>query len=119
MAALHNDGTIPYASRVLTINSVAYVADNISVNRPTNTIRRTNELGEPSGSVGVAQHPTMSATVQLATTATVEPQSGNTTSAITFDSVIGAEVWYVTGVDRTEVKDGEKKIALTFIKKIN
>lgn len=120
MSALHNDGTVQYASRVLSINSVNYVADNITVNRPVKRILRTNELGEPSGSVGVADFVTGSATLQLASGSTAEPQSGSTyTFTVTFDTAIGAETFYVSGVDRSENKDAEKKINIQFIKKYN
>ena len=118
MTAQFNDGTVQYGSRVLTINAVAYVADNISVNRPSKTIKRTNELGEPSGSVGVPDFVEGSATLQLATGSTVEPPAGQTFAA-TFDSVIGAETFFVMSPGRVEQKDSEKKINITFIKKYN
>lgn len=118
MAAVYNDGTIQYATRVLTINSVAYVADSVSVNRPTKAIDRTNQLGEPSGSVGVADFVTGTATVQLAADDTVEPENGQT-FASTFDATIGAETFYVTNVGRAESKDSEKKVTISFKKKYN
>lgn len=115
----YNDGTVQYGSRILTINAIAYVADNISVTRPTKAIDRTSEIGEPSGSVGVKDFETMSATVQIASGSTAEPLIGNTTSAITFDATIGAETFFVTSVARAESKDAEKKFNLTFKKKYN
>lgn len=114
----YNDGTVQYGSRVFTINSVAYVADNISVNRPTKEIERTNQIGEPSGSVGVAGFVSGSATLQLASGATVEPTAGQT-FAVTFDSGIGAETFFVTSPSRAETKDGEIKLNITFKKKYN
>lgn len=113
-----NDGTVQYGSRVLTIGGVAYVADNITVNRPTKPIERTNEIGEPSGSVGVAGFVTGSATIQLASSSTVEP-AGGATFTVTFDGTIGAETFYTTSPARTENKDAEKKINITFTKKYN
>lgn len=118
MAAVYNDGTVQYGSRVLTFNSVAYVADNINVNRPTKAIDRTQQLGEPSGSVGIADFATLSATLQLAADATAEPQCGMLSAAVTFDATIGAEQFYLTNVGRAEVKDGEKKINVTAKKKV-
>lgn len=113
-----NDGTVQYASRVLTINGVAYVADNITVNRPTKKIERTNEIGEPSGSVGVAGFVTGSATLQKASSSTAEPQGGYT-FAVTFDATIGAETFFVSSPGRTENKDAELKFNVTFEKKYN
>lgn len=118
MAAQFNDGTVQYASRVLTIASVPFVADNISVNRPSKSIKRTNELGEPSGSVGVADFVEGSATLQLATGSVAEPQAGQTFT-ITFDATIGSETFYIMSPGRVEQKDSEKKINVTFIKKYN
>lgn len=118
MSAQYNDGTVQYGSRVLTINAVTYVADNISVTRPTKEIERSNEIGEPSGSVGVPGFVNGSATLQLASGSTAEPQGGMTFT-VTFDSAIGAETFYVTGPGRVENKEGEKKINITFKKKIN
>jgi hypothetical protein len=116
MAATYNDGTVAYGSRVITINSVAFVADNINVTRPTKAVDRTNELGEPSGSVGIADFVTMTAQLQLADTL-VEPENGQTTAALTFDTSIGAETFFVTSVGRAEVKDGETKVNVSFKKK--
>jgi hypothetical protein len=118
MAATYNDGTVQYGSRSLTINAVAYVADNITVNRPSKAVDRTNNLGEPTGSVGIADFVTGSCTLQLAADATAEPTNG-LTFATTFDSGIGSETFYLTSVSRAEVKDGEKKINVTFKKKYN
>lgn len=117
MAAVYNDGTVNYGTRVLTIATVAYVSDNVSVNRPTKAIDRTNALGEPSGSVGVADFITGSATVQL-TTDGVEPENGQTFTE-TFDTSTGAETFYVTSVSRAESKDAEKKVTINFKKKYN
>ena len=47
MAAAYNDGSLPYGSQVLNINSVNYVAEQIDVSRPTKKIKRYNAVGEP------------------------------------------------------------------------
>lgn len=119
MSAVYNDGTVQYGSKVLTINSVAYAADNITVNRPTKAVDRTNELGEPSGSVGIADFVTVSATLQLASGSTAIPPLGSVTAATTFDAAVGAEVFYTTSVSQAFVKDGETKVNWTGKKKIN
>jgi hypothetical protein len=118
MAAFKNDGSIPYGSKVLTINSVAYVAENFDVTRDAKTIDRENEVGEPSGQIGIATVPTATATLQLATTSTVQPLQGNTCS-VTCDSVIGAETWIVWTTSRVFAKDEAQKITVTFRKQIN
>ena len=118
MSAFKNDGTIPYGSRVLSIAAVSYVADNIEVQRPSKTIERTNEIDEPSGQVSYAGFVTGTATLQLATTSTAQPAAGAEFSA-TFDSGIGSETFYVTDVGRSESKESEKKVNISFRKKYN
>lgn len=119
MSAPWNDGSIPYGSRVLTINSVAYVANNIRIRRPAKTIKRTNEIDEPTGSVGVSDFVEGTAELQLATSSTAEPQNGMTFGPITFDAAIGAETFIVQSPERGEEKASDKKMNISFIKKYN
>lgn len=133
----YNDGTVQYGSRLLVIKQQDYVsagtpgttyltavADNITVNRPTKAIDRTDQIGEPSGSVGVKDHENGSATLQLSSSAAKEPIIGHilptdgTVNAF-FDATIGSEVWYITSIARVEGKDAEKKFNVTFKKKYN
>jgi hypothetical protein len=116
MSASWNDGAspIPYGSRVLTINSVAYVADQITVTRPTKKILRTNELDEPAGSIGVPDFETGSATLQLATGSTAIPTRGLT---FTTTFAVSAETFYVDNVTQPESKGEVKQVQITFTKK--
>lgn len=131
MSAAYNDGTVQYGSRIWIVKASdgstahdTYVADNISVNRPTKPLKRTNELGEPSGSVGVPDFVEGSAVFQLASSSTKEPLNGcqiicNTTVNAQLDSGIGSETFFISHVSRAETKDGEKKFNINFIKKYN
>lgn len=87
MAATYNDGSIPYGSVVLNVNSVNYVAENVTITRPIKQIKRMNEAGEPTGSVGVADFVEGSATLQSATTNTVDPSGGFTLASENFKIV--------------------------------
>ena len=78
MAALWNDGSIPYGSEVLTINSVTYIAENVSFDNPSVVQQRRNEVNEPTGSFGVQDFVTGSATLQKAATGTSVPTPGLT-----------------------------------------
>ena len=78
MAALWNDGAIPYGSEVLTIDSVTYIAENLSFDNPSVVVQRRNEVNEPTGSFGVQDFVTGSATLQKATTGTAVPTPGLT-----------------------------------------
>lgn len=131
MSAAYNDGTVQYGSRVIVLKDAdgsttfdTYVADNINVRRPTKLIKRTNEIGEPSGSVGVPDFIEGSATFQLATSSTKEPVAGkkvicdNAINAY-LDTTIGSETFFIHSVERVEGKDNEKKFNVSLIKKYN
>ena len=125
MAALKNDGTIPYGSKVLTAGASAggsggttYVADNIELTRSTGAILRTNELGEPSGRVLFKNDvDSFTCTLQLSTTSTVPPSLGWETT-VTFDATSGSEIWYVDKLGSSFTKDGETKVSATFVDKL-
>lgn len=132
MAAVYNDGTVQYGSRSWVIHASlgppvergTYVCDNITINRPTKAVDRTNQLGEPSGSVGIADFVTGSATVQLVDSNAKEPQCGDRIICdgeigynVNLDATIGDESFFITSANRVEVKDAEIKINITFKKK--
>lgn len=118
MSAFKNDGTVQYGSRVLTINSVAYIADNCTVSRPGKTIERTNEIDEPNGQVSYAGFVTGSATLQLASSSTVIPVQGLEFTT-TWVTSIGAETFYLDSIDQPEDQAVEKKVNVNFRKKYN
>ena len=62
----------------MTINSVTYIAENISFDNPSTVVQRRNEVNEPTGSFGVQDFVTGSATLQKAATGTVVPTPGLT-----------------------------------------
>lgn len=131
MAALYNDGTVVYGSMSVKVRQVNgtdqrgtanYVLDNLTINRPTKAVDRTNELGEPSGSVGIADFVTGSATSQIADTGTTNPEIQNG-DRIFFDGTDNAhlvgttdEKFFITSVSRAMTKDGEVKLNLNLKK---
>src|SRR5262245_61490900 len=96
---LINDGTVQYGARVLTINSVTYVDENHQATRPSTIIERRNELNEPSGQVAIADFVTGSASLQLATGATVTPPLGET---FTTTFLAAAETFFISQVGQPE-----------------
>ena len=46
---------LPYGSRVVTIGSVGYIANNYSVSQSLNVIERQDSLGAPNGAIGIQQ----------------------------------------------------------------
>lgn len=133
MAATRNDGTVQYGSAVLAIGVITagspptvgsttnYVADNISISRPSKTIERTNEIDEPSGQVSYPGFVTGSATIQLATSSTLVPFHGKGFSLNSGfdpdnDADTDAEVFYIDSVEQPISKDAERKVNITFRK---
>lgn len=99
--------TLPYGSRVLTIDSVAYIANNFSVSQSLNVIERTTELGAPNGAVGIRTARTGSAQLQLATVSTAIPEAGDELGA---DSV----TYFITEVSKPEEAQGFKVVDISF-----
>ncbi|MDB6026300.1 MAG: hypothetical protein JWM68_2523 [Verrucomicrobiales bacterium] len=126
MSAPFNDGAIPYGSRILSITNanmgtpaaVDAIAENISLTRPSTAIERKGILDEPTGAVIVAGFVTGSATLQLATSASIPPNLGATFMS-TFDSVTGSESFYVSEVGIPETQGDAKKVTISFRKKYN
>jgi hypothetical protein len=119
-----NDGAVQYGTRVLTIGSAAngtggttYVAENFSVNRPTKTIERFNEVDELNGQVTYVAPVTGSATLQLAASATPEPLLG-WEFQVTLDAGVGSETYYLSDVGRAEGQGTERKINVSFRKRV-
>lgn len=112
MAATYNDNSVQYGSQILTLNSIAFVADNFETTQPSTVIERTNQLGEPSGSVGIAGFIRGTATVQLA--------SSTHAAQITLGQDFTANsdtttTYYITDISEPQVKDAEQKVNISFI----
>jgi len=115
-----NNTAVPYGSRVISlISSVgaakgSYVAENISISRPSTVIERRDEIGAPSGQVIIDNFVVGSATFQLATTASLIPAVGDY-FATTF--IIGTpETMSLSQIDQTENQLTDKKINVNFRK---
>lgn len=118
MAATFNDVSIPYGSPTLTINSVGYISESFSIQRPTQSIERRNGDNEPSGSVGIADFVTGTATLQKITAGTAIPLIG-LTFAITDDAGVGVETFFVTEVSQPKSQGDAVKFNISFRKKYN
>lgn len=118
MAASWNDGSIPYGAPTLSINSVSYIVESMDIQRPTNVIERRNGSNEPSGSVGIANFVTGTATLQKASTSTAIPLPGLTFS-YTDDSGVGAETHVITEVSQPRSQGDAVKFNISFRKQYN
>ena len=116
MAALLNDGTVPYGSRVLNINSRNYVATDIELTRTVEVIERFNEVGEPSGQVLIPRWVTGTATLQLSGSVPILPAQGGTFSASFSGS---SENFMVSELTQPESQLADKVVRITFRKTYN
>lgn len=99
--------TLPYGSRIVTVGSVGYIANNFSVSQSLNVIERQNELGAPNGAVGIQTARTGSAQLQLATSSTTACAAGD---VLTVDSV----GYFITEVSKPEEQQGFKVLDISF-----
>lgn len=122
----YNDGTLQTGSRVLTIGSTDYIADNFSVNRPTKTIEQNDESDKPRKQKTYTTWVTGTATLQLddkppafGDTFTVDDMlyEYNTATPPVLTAV--TETFYITDVGQTESQGAEKKVNISFRKKYN
>ena len=60
-------------TEVVTINSVAYVADDLNLSEGSSHVSQNDEDGVPNGQVLFPEIPTLTGTLQKATGATVRP----------------------------------------------
>ena len=93
-----------YGSRILTINSVAYKVNSITISRPVTEAEDSGIVGEPGRKRSTAQRATFTAELQLGTGSTAYPPRGKTFTD-TFDSQFGAETFVVDVVEPAETND--------------
>lgn len=114
------DGQMCYGSRVLTINGLPFIANNIRIARPSTEAQDKTIKGNPGRRRETADIPDFSAELQLATQTTAYPQFGDTFHD-TFDSNYGDETFVLRPVPHAE-DNGEGNIRVVNItakKKIN
>jgi hypothetical protein len=116
MAATWNDSSIPYGSPTLSIGGVSYISESFEVNRPTQQIQRRNGDNEPSGSVGIADFITGTATLQKISSGTAIPLIG-----LTFAYTDGAssEAFVITEVSQPRSQGDATKFNISFQKLYN
>jgi hypothetical protein len=111
MPAYETSNTLPWGSRVLTIATVTFIAENFEVTSPTNVIERMDEVGNPNGAVAIDKARTGTATLQLASESTVVPARG---AEFTADTV----TYFLTEVSAPEAQEEFKTVRISFRQKI-
>jgi len=113
MADLYNPNNIPHGTAILTINSVAYKANNINITEPTEQLSRKEVTGEDSvDMVVIAGRRNGTADIQLAADSTAIPATGGTFS---YAFRTGASrLWVITEVGTAREIAGLTTCNITF-----
>lgn len=113
MPDLYNPNNIPHGTAILTINSVAYKTDDLSITEPTEQLGRKEVTGEDSDDmVLISARRNGTATLQLATGTTAIPANGQT---FTYAIRTGANrTWLVTEVGIAMQIAGIKTVSISF-----
>ncbi len=117
---VYNDGGLEYGSALLAITPKAggggfnVIADtSFEYDSDSKRVEQTNQFGEPLAAFGVKVNPTGSCTVQL-------PSGKRIHAGDTFTEDSGsANTWIVTKATNPFEKEGYRKQAITYFKKIN
>jgi hypothetical protein len=115
MATLYNDGDLKFGSRVVTINSIAYIAESFTIDQPVQVVESTDELAQPRGSYAFDGFVTGSATLLFP-----DQDSGAPTRHMTFtsdDNQGVSKTWIVRNVSVPQTNNGETKCNITFAQK--
>jgi hypothetical protein len=108
------DGTQLFAipASPVTINSVTYIAEDVSVNHPMQTVEIKDANGIPIGQTLIPGNPTGTAKLQFATSSTPIPPRGQIFS-------LGGASWYVTSVGEKYTQGAYAYTDIGFNLKIN
>ena len=103
--------TLPYGTRVVTINAVGYIASSWTTTQSLNVIDRQDSLGAPSGAVGIRTPITGSTTLQLATASTTYPSVGD---AFASNDAATSITFFITERTAPEEQQGFKTVDISF-----
>lgn len=107
-----NDGNVPYGSYLVTVNSVGYVAENISPSRPSSIIERRDQLNAPSGQVIIPDFESATMTLQRPTTSQALPDIGDA-AEFPSEAGLGTPTWYVSDVGAAYAAGDVQKFNVT------
>jgi len=100
--------SLPYGSRVVTIGTLGFIANNFSVKTSLNVIERQDSLGAPNGAVGIRTAGTGSAQLQAASTTYLNVFTVG--DAFSADSV----TYFITEISKPEDQQGFKVMDVSF-----
>lgn len=112
--AITSDGTHRFGipNSPLTINSVTYIAEDVTFDQPTETVDIEDDEGTPIGQTIIDKKKSLSCTLQLSNASTVLPTRG---AEFAFEG----SNYYVQTVTRNETQAQYAKVSLTATEVIN
>ena len=118
--AITSDGTQSFGidASPLTINSVTYVAENLTINQTGTRADINDSNGEPLGSTVVPGRSEISGTIQLATASTASNVRQQECILSTSDSDING-TYLITECSNTQTQGDYVKVSFSGYKKVN
>lgn len=112
----HSDGVLLWGTQILAINSVNYIANDISVDFDTKSITSMNESGVVNKEVLIEEPFTGTCTLQLAAATTPSPPMASNFSVVSINAVsLSCKVSKISPVFK---QDGESLVNISFKKKL-
>lgn len=112
--AIYNPQSFPTGCPVLTINSVTYKTNNLTVNTPSQKTNITDEAGAPLGTIMQVDFVTLTAELQLATSSTVVPtRAADSATTGTFVHPLAGATWAIESVSEPHEKLGQRVVTIT------
>jgi hypothetical protein len=109
MPLVFNDGSIPFGSQVVLINSVEFVAEEIDFEEKSTAIYRRNEINVPNGGVYIQDLIKGKMTLQLASNDTPIPENQ---SLVTMDFRGTPRQFVITNVSQPMKQDQIHKMKM-------
>jgi hypothetical protein len=96
----------------ITINSVAYILEEININAGSTVVEIKGQNGVPIGQTFIPENMTGTGRLQLATSSTARPTRGQTFT-------LEGATWYVESVGAVKTQGAYQSVALAFRMQIN
>jgi len=111
--AVYNNQNLLYGTVLIKVGAETYIAEDISMTRPTVVVSREDELGAPSGEVGIPDWQTGTATLQISSGGSV-PNLGTIMTA-SFSGSVEEHCW-INEVGQTFAQRDLRKVNISFRK---
>jgi hypothetical protein len=118
MPGTYNDGSVVFGSQTVTINAITYIAEDIDIRQGSRKIELQDATGVPNKTAFMRLRYTGTATLQLASTATIAPALF---ASVNLTPVGGGAAldFIIEEVGQKFTSEGETKVSVTLIEKLN